>query len=78
MFAMRCSIKQVNSEESYLVAAFTADGGRSWTPVELAMHYTGPIITNAGVEETVIQGKKRYLLPGHRNTLAADARGVRL
>ena len=77
LFAMRCSIKQVNSEESYLVAAFTADGGRSWTPVELAMHYTGPIITNAGLEETVIQGKKRYLLPGHRNTLAADARGSR-
>ena len=40
-FAMRCPIAFENSEESQLVAAFTADGGRSWTPVELAMHYTG-------------------------------------
>lgn len=77
LFAMRCPIKQENSEESYLVAAFSADGGRSWTPVELTLHYTGPIITNAAVEETVIAGKKRYLLPGHRNTLAADPRGSR-
>ncbi|MEY3000178.1 MAG: hypothetical protein RL648_392 [Verrucomicrobiota bacterium] len=77
LFAMRCSIKQENSEESGLVAAYTADGGRSWTPVELAMHYTGPLITNAGVVETVINGKKRYLLPAHRNTLAADPRGSR-
>lgn len=76
-FAMRCSIAQENSEESQLAAAFTADGGRSWTPVELAMHYTGPLITNAGVVETVIDGKKRFLLPAHRNTLAADPRGSR-
>ena len=76
-FAMRCSIKQVNSEESHLVAAFTADGGRSWTPVELSMHYTGPLITNAGIVETTIDGKKRFLLPAHRNTLASDPRGSR-
>ena len=76
-FAMRCSIKQENSEESYLVAAFSADGGRSWSPVELAMHYTGPLITNATIVETVIDGRKRYLLPAHRNTLAADPRGSR-
>ncbi len=76
-FAMRCSIKQENSEESKLVAAFSADGGRSWTPVELAMHYTGPLITNAGVVETTIDGKKRYLLPAHRNTLGSDPRGSR-
>ena len=76
-FAMRCPIAQENSEESQLTAAFTADGGRSWTPVELAMHYTGPLITNAGVVETVIDGKKRFLLPAHRNTLAADPRGSR-
>ena len=36
------------------VAAFTADGGYSWTQVELSMKYTGPLITNAGIVETVI------------------------
>ena len=36
-FAMRCSIAQRNSEESHLVGAFSADWGRSWTPVEMAM-----------------------------------------
>lgn len=76
-FAMRCPIAQENSEESQLTAAFTADGGRSWTPVELAMHYTGPLITNAGIVETVIEGKRRFLLPAHRNTLASDPRGSR-
>ena len=40
-FAMRCPIAQKNSEESQLVGAFTADGGYSWTPVEMAMHYAG-------------------------------------
>jgi hypothetical protein len=43
-FAMRCPIVQKNSEESQLCGAFTADGGRSWTPVEMAMEYTGPLI----------------------------------
>ncbi|MBC9868428.1 MAG: hypothetical protein F7O42_11220 [Opitutae bacterium] len=76
-FAMRCSIQQENSEESQLVAAFTADGGWSWTPVELAMHYTGPLITNGTIVETLIGGRKRYLLPAHRNTLASDPRGSR-
>lgn len=76
-FAMRCSIKQENSEESHLIGAFTADGGRSWTQVELAVRYTGPLITNAGVVETVIDGKKRFLLPAHRNTLGSDPRGSR-
>lgn len=51
-FAMRCPIVQENSEESQLVAAFTADSGRSWTPIELAMHYTGPLITNAGIKNS--------------------------
>lgn len=76
-FAMRCSIQQENSEESQLAAAYSADGGRSWIQVELAMHYTGPLITNATIVETVIDGKKKYLLPAHRNTLAADPRGSR-
>ena len=76
-YAMRSPIASENSEESHLVAAFTADGGFSWTQVEMAMHYTGPLILNAGIVETEIMGKKRYLLPAHRNTLAADSRGSR-
>jgi len=76
-FAMRCSIAQRNSEESQLAAAFTADGGRSWTPVEMAMHYTGPLILNASPVRTKIDGKTRFLLPAHRNTLASDPRGSR-
>ena len=76
-FAMRCPIVYRNSEESRLVGAFTADGGRSWTPVEMAMRYTGPLILNAGIVETVINGQKRYLLPAHRNTLQKDPLGSR-
>jgi len=76
-FAMRCPIVYRNSEDSHLAGAFTADGGRSWTPVELAMHYAGPLILNAGIVETVINAQKRFLLPAHRNTLAADPRGSR-
>jgi hypothetical protein len=76
-FAMRCPLVFRNSEESQLVGAFTADGGRSWTPVEMAMHYTGPLILNAGLVETQIDGQRRYLLPAHRNTLQKDQRGSR-
>ena len=76
-FAMRCPIVFRNSEESQLVGAFTADGGRSWTPVEMAMHYTGPLILNAGIVETEIQGQRRFLLPAHRNTLQKDPLGSR-
>ena len=76
-FAMRCPISFRNSEESQLVAAYTADGGRSWTPVELAMHYTGPLITNAGLVKTEIGGRELFLLPAHRNTLQNDPRGSR-
>jgi hypothetical protein len=76
-FAMRCPIVFRNSEESQLAGAFTADGGRSWTPVEMAMHYTGPLILNAGIVETEIQGQRRFLLPAHRNTLQKDPLGSR-
>lgn len=76
-FAMRCRITQRNSEESQLAAAFSADGGRTWTPVELSMHYTGPLILNAGIVQATIDGRKKYLLPAHRNTLASDPRGSR-
>ncbi|MCK5173151.1 MAG: exo-alpha-sialidase [Planctomycetes bacterium] len=76
-YAMRCPISYENSEESQLVGAFTADSGRSWTPVEMAMHYTGPLITNSGIVETNINGQKRFLLPAHRNTLQKDPFGSR-
>lgn len=76
-FAMRCPIVFENSEESQLVGAFSSDGGRSWTPVELAVHYTGPLILNAGIQPTEIQGQKRFLLPAHRNTLQKDPLGSR-
>ena len=65
------------SSPSTVVAAFTADGGYTWTPVEMAMRYTGPLILNAGIIETVIDGKRRFLLPAHRNTLQKDPLGSR-
>lgn len=76
-YAMRCPINYRNSEDSQLVGAFTADGGVTWNPVELAMHYGGALITNAGIVETEINGQKRYLLPAHRNTLQKDPFGSR-
>ncbi len=76
-FAMRCSIAQRNSEESQMVGAFTADGGYTWTPVQLAMHYTGPLILNSVPVQIEVEGQTRYLLPAHRNTLASDPRGSR-
>ena len=76
-YAMRCPMNFKHSEDSQLVAAYSADGGRSWTPVELSMHYTGPLIVVAGVMETEVKGQKRYLLPAHRNTLRNDPLGSR-
>jgi len=76
-FAMRCPIVYRNSEESQLVGAFSADGGRSWTPVELATFLGGPLIVVAGIHETEIQGRKLYLLPAHNNSLQKDPLGRR-
>jgi len=76
-FAMRCLIATENSEESQLVGAFSADGGRSWTPVEMAMHYTGPLITCASPMQVERDGQRVFLLPAHRNTLGSDPRGSR-
>lgn len=76
-FCMRCPITQRNSEESTLAAAFTSDGGSSWSHVEMAMFYTGPLILNAAPIQTEINDSPRFLLPAHRNTLAADPRGSR-
>jgi len=76
-FAMRCPIVQRNNEESYLAGAFSADGGRSWTQVEMAMHYGGPLIIVAGISQSEIDGQKCFLLPAHRNTLQKDPLGSR-
>ena len=76
-FAMRSPLTPRNSEEGQLVGAYSPDGGFSWIPVELAMHYTGHMIVVAGPMETTIEGKNRYLLPAHRNTLQKDPFGDR-
>lgn len=77
-FAMRCPMNYRHSEDSQLVGAFSADGGRSWSPVEMAMGYTGPLIVVAGpmhVDEP--NGVRRYLFPAHRNTRRNDPLGTR-
>jgi hypothetical protein len=76
-FAMRSPLTPRNSEEGQLAAAYSPDGGFSWIPVELAMHYTGHLIICAAPVETTILGQKRYLLPAHRNTLQKDPFGDR-
>ncbi len=76
-FAMRCPMNYQHSEDSQLVGAFSGDGGRSWTPVELAMHYTGPLIIVGGIQRIVENGQPRYLLPAHRNTRRNDPLGSR-
>jgi len=76
-FAMRCPIVYKNSEDSQLAGAFSADGGYTWTPVELAVHYAGPLILNAGVQPTEIRGRPCFLLPAHCNSLQKDPLGSR-
>jgi hypothetical protein len=76
-FAMRCPLNFQHSEDSQLVGAFSADGGRAWTPVELAMHYTGPLIIVGGIQRIIENGQPRYLLPAHRNTKRNDPLGSR-
>ena len=76
-FGMRCPMNHKNSEDAQLVGAFSADGGFSWTPVEMAMHYTGPLIVVAGIHQIEDRGQTRYLLPAHRNTLHNDPLGSR-
>ena len=76
-FAMRCPMNFRHSEESQLVAAFSGDGGRSWSPIELAMHYSGPLIVVAGIYRIGENGQVRYLLPAHRNTKRDDPLGSR-
>lgn len=77
LFCMRCPMNSRNSEDAHLAAAYSADGGLSWTPVEMAMHYTGPLIIVGGIERIMENGQPRYLLPAHKNTLAGDPHGTR-
>ena len=76
-YAMRCPIVYKNSEDSQLAGAFSTDGGFTWTPVELAVSYAGPLILNAGIQPTEINGTPCFLLPAHRNSLQKDALGSR-
>jgi hypothetical protein len=76
-FGMRCPIAQRNSEESELVAAYSCDGGVSWTPVEVNVNHIGPIITCAHPVAVEENGVRKYLLAGHRNTLQKDSKGDR-
>jgi len=74
-FAMRCPLHYRDSEDSQLCAAYSADGGRSWLPVELAVNYHSPLITCAGITPVARAEGRRYLLPVHRNTLRHDPQG---
>lgn len=76
-FAMRCPLNYQHSEDAHLAAAYSGDGGRSWVPVELAMHYTGPLVIVGGILRVVENGEPRYLLPAHRNTRRNDPLGTR-
>lgn len=76
-FAIRCPMNYQHSEDARLAGAYSADGGKSWIPVELAMNYTGPLIIVAGIHRIVENGTPRYLLPAHRNTRRNDPLGSR-
>lgn len=76
-FAMRCPLNYADSEDSHLAAAYSGDGGRSWNPVEPAMHYTGPLVILGDIQRIVENGQAVYLLPAHRNTKRADPLGQR-
>lgn len=76
-YAMRCPLNYADSEDSHLAAAYSGDGGRSWNPVELAMHYTGPLVILGEIQRIMENGQPVYLLPAHRNTKRADPLGQR-
>ena len=76
-FAMRCPMNYAHSEDSHLAAAYSGDGGRSWTPVELSMNYTGPLVIVGDVRRIIENGHPVYLLPAHRNTRRNDPLGSR-
>ena len=67
-FAMRCPLIYRDSENSQLSAAYSVDGGRSWQPVELAVHWQSPLIVVAGIYTVrEADGRPRYLLPTAQN-----------
>jgi hypothetical protein len=45
--------------------------------VELAMHYTGPLVILGEIQRIIEDGQPVYLLPAHRNTRRADPLGQR-
>jgi hypothetical protein len=77
LFVMRAPLHYRDSENADLVAAYTADGGRSWHHVELAMDYQAPLIIVAGIQTVMRDGVPHYLLPAHRNTRRRDKHGDR-
>lgn len=77
LFAMRVPLSYRNSENAQLVAAYTADGGYSWSHVEVANDYQGPLIIVGGIERVVRDGQVRYLFPAHVNSKAHDELGER-
>lgn len=74
-FAMRCPLHYENSEISHLCAAYTADSGRSWVPVELTIHHHLPPITCAGIVRYAKGSEVRYLLPVHGNPMGHVLKG---
>ncbi len=74
-YAMRCPHHYRDSEDSELCAAYSVDGGLSWQQIELAVDYHQPLITCAGIYRCEEEGRVRYLLPVHRNTLRHDPGG---
>lgn len=76
-FAMRTPMHFRDSEDARLCAAYSGDGGYSWTHVELAMDYHGPLITCADIVPVKDELGTRYLLPVHRNTIRRDPTGDR-
>ena len=76
-FAMRTPMHFRDSEDAMLCAAYSGDGGYSWTHVELAMDYHGPLITCAGIVPVHDDRGMRYLMPVHRNTIRHEPMGDR-
>jgi hypothetical protein len=71
-FAMRCPMSRPHSEDAELAAAYSGDGGKSWVPVELVMHYSEPLIVVAGIQVIQQDGHPLYLLPAQRNSRRND------
>jgi len=76
-FAMRTPLHYRDSEDAKLCAAYSGDGGYSWTHVELAMDYHGPVITCAGIIPVADEEGTRYLLGIHRNSIRHSKMGDR-